>query len=255
MTEMDVWLCWNHDSEQVTPASSEWSQLCMFQDIWEQPCREFSSPVHFRLSSRMVPVPGPKKASPQAAVASPQPNWRHTTLASGRSQASSHTVPQLETEYISTRPSHLCWPPTNLTDPTQGKKTNSVRGKWVLSLCSQYLKLTFRGWCGSCGGYPLCYSEVTSVYKVFCKGWEQQKKAEEHSEACGFWEYSGSIKWHAERQASLIINLVINVGSLSLGSFRATVQRKRLKNILLQCFPCLAPFSNCKRENLSRKNE
>lgn len=145
MVEMGVWFIWNHDSEQVTPASSEWSQLCTFQDIWEHSCREASAPLHFRLSSRIVPVPGPKKASTRAAVASPQPSWRHTTWASGRSQASSHTVPHPEFKYISTRPSHWCWPPTSLTIPSKNKEeshkfriltvseTQSRRYGWILS--------------------------------------------------------------------------------------------------------------------------
>lgn len=141
---MGVWFCWNHDSEQVTPASSVWSQLCTAQDIWEQLWREASMPVHLRLSSRIVPVPGPKKASPQAAVASPQPSWRHTTCASGMSQASSHTVPHSESEYISTRPSHWCWPPTSLTIPTKTKKSHiypESRGNGLI-LCWLKIHLT-----------------------------------------------------------------------------------------------------------------
>lgn len=117
MMEVGVCVRSNHNSEQMTPASSEWSQLCTSQVIWEQSFREASAPLHFRLSIRIVPVPGPKKASPRAAVAFPQPNWRHTTWASGRSQASSHTVPHTEFKKISTRPSHRCWPPTTLTIP------------------------------------------------------------------------------------------------------------------------------------------
>ena len=100
------WRGWNHDSEQVTPASSVWSQLCTFQDMWEHCWSEPSAPLHLRLSRRMVPAPGPKKASTLAAAAGPQPSWRHTTWASGRSQASSHTVPHAAPENISTRPSH-----------------------------------------------------------------------------------------------------------------------------------------------------
>lgn len=123
----ELWVyCWNQDREQETPASSEWSQLCTFQDIWEHSCREASAPVHLRLSSRMVPVPGPKKASPWATIASPQPNWWHTTWASGRSHASSHTVPHPESEYSSTRPSHRCWPPTSLSIPLKNIGGNSV---------------------------------------------------------------------------------------------------------------------------------
>ena len=118
--------CWNHDSEQVTPASSEWSQLCTSQDMWEHCWSEASEPLHFRLSRRMVPLPGPKKASTRAVAASPQPSWRHTTWASGMSQASSHTVPHSAPENISTRPSQRCCPPTNLARPRGRDRVETV---------------------------------------------------------------------------------------------------------------------------------
>lgn len=161
---LELWFCWNHDSEQVTPASSEWSQLCTFQDIWEHCCREASVPLHLRLSSRIVPVPGPKKASPRAAVASPQPSWRHTTWASGKSQASSHTVPHPEFKYISTRPSQSCVPPTSLTIPAETRRSVSSPTQLPHSARWRFIGPTFRGWCGC--GYSFCYSKVTSKSSV-----------------------------------------------------------------------------------------
>lgn len=150
LLETRAWLCWNHDSEQVTPASSEWSQLCTFQDIWEHSCREASVPLHLRLSSRIVPEPGPKNASGLATAASPQPSWRHTTRASGRSQASSHTVPHPEFEYISTRPSHWCWPPTSLTIPAKmWINLDPVQKKFIfvrLKICLVYLQREALWW-------------------------------------------------------------------------------------------------------------
>lgn len=62
-----------------------------------------------------VPTPGPKRSEPGASRARPQPSWRHTTSASGRSQASWHTVPHVPSLYTSTLPAQRPGPPASLS--------------------------------------------------------------------------------------------------------------------------------------------
>ena len=114
---LEIRLPSRYHSLHVTLASSEWSQLWTFQGMCVHSSREASPPLHFRLFMLMVPSPLPKKASPWASSASPHPTCRHTTLASLRSQASSHTVPHQPSENTSTRPSHQWFPFTSLSCP------------------------------------------------------------------------------------------------------------------------------------------
>lgn len=79
---------------QIMPASSAWTQLWIPNPLWLQSVTEGSNPKQWTSSSQIWPVPCPKAAFWRAARAPPQPNCLHTTLASFKSQASSHTVPQ-----------------------------------------------------------------------------------------------------------------------------------------------------------------
>ena len=61
--------CW----EQITPASSLWSQLWMPTPLWVQSSRFVSSPRHSTLSKKISPVPGPEMIllfAPLSAIAS-----------------------------------------------------------------------------------------------------------------------------------------------------------------------------------------
>lgn len=104
-----------HLPEQMTPASSLCSQLCVNQPAWEHCAREASAPEHCTSSRRMGPEPWPKRASPGAETAAPQPSCRHTTWASLSSHWSSHTVHHAPSKYTSMRPEHLPKPSTSCT--------------------------------------------------------------------------------------------------------------------------------------------
>lgn len=73
--------------------------------------RAVSPPEHATSSIQMGPVPSPKRALWGADSTLPQPSCLHTTWASNRSQASSHTVPHWPLWKISTRPEQELFPP------------------------------------------------------------------------------------------------------------------------------------------------
>lgn len=104
--------------EHTTPASSLWLQSCSGAAGQSQRCS--SCPSQPTSSRRMGPLPRPKAAPPWTRTARPHRSCRHTTSASARSQASSHTVPQAPSCSISTRPSHRLRPPASRSMPGPG---------------------------------------------------------------------------------------------------------------------------------------
>lgn len=106
---------WGNDSpSHTTPASSVCWQLWAPQPLWEQLDSNVSCPVHWTPSIQIWPLPCPNSALVVARMARPQPTSLHTTLASFKSQLSSHTVPQVPLWRTSTRPEQRLLPPTNL---------------------------------------------------------------------------------------------------------------------------------------------
>ena len=89
---------------QTTPASSLWLQLWAPNPRWLHSVSFDSVPVHVTSSNQMGPLPCPKRAFPGADRTLPQPSCLHTTWASTRPQASSHTVPHCPRWKISTLP-------------------------------------------------------------------------------------------------------------------------------------------------------
>jgi len=63
-------------NRHLTPASSEWTQLCTPSALAGQSTSRLSVPVHWTLSRRMDPVPWPKKAE-EKACASVWQNYVH----------------------------------------------------------------------------------------------------------------------------------------------------------------------------------
>ena len=53
--------------EQMTPASSEWPQLCSVHPPWEHSISVLSNPKHSRLSRRMGPSPTENSAAANTA--------------------------------------------------------------------------------------------------------------------------------------------------------------------------------------------
>ena len=100
--------------EQITDASSLWSQFW----LPHPPCRHFvmdlSLPTHCTSSSHMGPLPEPNLARGGALKASWNPSSRQTTCVSFMSHLSSQTVPQLPLWNISTLPSPSQSPSANL---------------------------------------------------------------------------------------------------------------------------------------------
>ena len=80
---------------QFTPASSPWPQVCLPHPPWEQELRLVSLPVHLTSSNQMVPVPCPNEGQQEDEIAPGNPSSLQTTVASYRSQPSSHTVPHV----------------------------------------------------------------------------------------------------------------------------------------------------------------
>ena len=66
---MYIRLTWKynmHVPSHLTPASSEWSQLCCPMGLILHSNREDSVPLHTTLSNRISPLPFPKYAPPTA---------------------------------------------------------------------------------------------------------------------------------------------------------------------------------------------
>lgn len=114
---------------QTTPASSRCQQLCRAQPEWAQRSNASSVPVQRTSSSRMGPVPGPKRQRPGALRARPQPSRRHTTRAFLMFQWSSHTVPHTPWCQTSTRPSQRLCPPARRRGGSAGGKSVSQVGR------------------------------------------------------------------------------------------------------------------------------
>lgn len=100
-----------HLPSQTTPASSLWAQLWDPIPRWRHSVSFDSLPVHVTSSNQMGPLPGPKRALRGADRTLPQPSCLHTTWASTRPQASSHTVPHCPRRKISTLPEQELFPP------------------------------------------------------------------------------------------------------------------------------------------------
>lgn len=111
----ESWCCRGQVPEQMAPASSWWPQLWTDRPRWRHCPRLLSLPVHLTSSRKMGPEPSPNRLLLGAARANPQASCWHTTWAAGRSQRSSHTVPQVPPWWISTRPWHLLSPSASLT--------------------------------------------------------------------------------------------------------------------------------------------
>lgn len=104
----DIW----NLPEHSTLASSTWLQVFSPHGFALHSVRDPSVPLQFMSLSQIWPFPSPYFDSWGADSAVPQPRCLHTTLASRKSQPSSHTVPQVSLWSTSTLPEQLFGPST-----------------------------------------------------------------------------------------------------------------------------------------------
>lgn len=110
--------CQHVPGTQTTPASCWWPQLLIATLLFTQSNSLDSTPIHLRLSSKMIPVPWPNAALVcSMAPKLENPNCLQVTAASARLHMLLHTVPHTPSKHTSTWP---CWgwlPPDNLISP------------------------------------------------------------------------------------------------------------------------------------------
>ena len=122
--------------EQITEASSLWSQFSTPHPLCWQSAIEFSLPEQPTLSSQIGPLPAPNRAEPGALSASKSnPSSTQTTLASFISQSSSQIVPQLPLWNISTLPSPYQLPPTSFNSKNVREVNHFSLIKFTLLHC------------------------------------------------------------------------------------------------------------------------
>ena len=141
-------VCDHYLLEQTTDASSWWPQLCEPQPPCGQFTMEVSLPKQLTSSNQIWPLPEPKCAELWALTAPEYPSSRHMTLASSKSQLSSHTVPQSPLYKISTLPSPFQLPPTSLSPETSAKVEDRpiiIKGYLLRGVCRWTNKLWFSG--------------------------------------------------------------------------------------------------------------
>lgn len=88
----------------------------------------------------MGPAPSPKKAPPGAASAAPQPSSLQATVASRRSQLSSHTEPQRPPCHTSRRPAHPWGPSARRSRGAGPVQTSPASSLWSQLLRPQGLR-------------------------------------------------------------------------------------------------------------------